>query len=257
MAKSKYEYVKLYETEDRLLPGCWIVVRLDGKGFTKCALLPSACCLPSAAALARHRASAFSRDVPASHNFGAHLLIHRFCEIHKFEKPNDLRALCLMDEAAKVRASAGTSPMPLLPQVPAHSVHLSLLLLRCCQAVMEEFPDVRLAFGESDEYSFVLHKDCQLYGAAWLGSMVGWATLRAGEHTLDAWPPSDEVDSSRPVVHFYVPGPSGQAAASCPLRCRPPRLQACVADHVLLQQQLRALLAMPLSRHPSGGHPSV
>lgn len=37
MAKSKYEYVKLYETDDRLLPGCWIVVRLDGKGFTKCA----------------------------------------------------------------------------------------------------------------------------------------------------------------------------------------------------------------------------
>lgn len=35
MAKSKYEYVKLYEADDRLLPGCWIVVRLDGKGFTK------------------------------------------------------------------------------------------------------------------------------------------------------------------------------------------------------------------------------
>lgn len=37
MACSKYEYVKQYEADDRLLPGCWIVVRLDGKGFTKCA----------------------------------------------------------------------------------------------------------------------------------------------------------------------------------------------------------------------------
>ena len=35
MACSKYEYVKHYEADDRLLPGCWIVVRLDGKGFTK------------------------------------------------------------------------------------------------------------------------------------------------------------------------------------------------------------------------------
>lgn len=35
MANSKYEYVKQYELDDRLLPGCWIVVRVDGKGFTK------------------------------------------------------------------------------------------------------------------------------------------------------------------------------------------------------------------------------
>lgn len=36
MAKSRFEYVKDFEQDDRLLPGCWIVVRLDGKGFTKC-----------------------------------------------------------------------------------------------------------------------------------------------------------------------------------------------------------------------------
>lgn len=39
MANSRFEYVKGYETDDRLLPDCWIVVRLDGKGFTKCACL--------------------------------------------------------------------------------------------------------------------------------------------------------------------------------------------------------------------------
>ena len=35
MANSKFEYVRDFEQDDRLLPGCWIVVRLDGKGFTK------------------------------------------------------------------------------------------------------------------------------------------------------------------------------------------------------------------------------
>lgn len=36
MANSQYEYVKTYEADDRLLPACWIVIRLDGRGFTKC-----------------------------------------------------------------------------------------------------------------------------------------------------------------------------------------------------------------------------
>lgn len=44
---------------------------------------------------------------------------------------------------------------------------LSLLLLRpllLLQCVMREFPEARLAYGESDEYSFILHKDTNLYG---------------------------------------------------------------------------------------------
>ncbi|CAG9460533.1 unnamed protein product [Pedinophyceae sp. YPF-701] len=92
MANTKFEYVKTFEaaTDAPLLPGCWIVVRIDGRGFTK------------------------------------------FCEKHDFEKPSDHRALGLMNDAA-------------------------------C-AVMEEFGDIRLAYGESDEYSFVLHKDTKLYG---------------------------------------------------------------------------------------------
>ena len=32
------------------------------------------------------------------------------------------------------------------------------------QAVMNDFPDIRIAFGESDEYSFVFHKTTKLYG---------------------------------------------------------------------------------------------
>ena len=35
MANSRFEYVKNFELDDTLLPGCWIVIRLDGRGFTK------------------------------------------------------------------------------------------------------------------------------------------------------------------------------------------------------------------------------
>jgi tRNA(His) 5'-end guanylyltransferase len=35
MAKSKFEYVKNFESDEKLLPECWIVVRIDGKGFTR------------------------------------------------------------------------------------------------------------------------------------------------------------------------------------------------------------------------------
>lgn len=38
MANSKFEYVKGFEQDDTLLRNCWIVVRIDGRGFTKYAL---------------------------------------------------------------------------------------------------------------------------------------------------------------------------------------------------------------------------
>lgn len=55
----------------------------------------------------------------------------RFSKKYEFEKPNDKRALDLMNAAAK--------------------------------AVMKEIPDLVLAYGVSDEFSFVLHKDCLLF----------------------------------------------------------------------------------------------
>ncbi|XP_074642272.1 putative tRNA(His) guanylyltransferase isoform X2 [Tubulanus polymorphus] len=90
MAKSKFEYVRQYEDEDKLLPNCWIVIRIDGKGF------------------------------------------HKFSDAHNFIKPNDSRALHLMNKAADV--------------------------------VMKEFKEVILAYGQSDEYSFVFRKETNLYG---------------------------------------------------------------------------------------------
>ncbi|XP_022950282.1 tRNA(His) guanylyltransferase 1-like [Cucurbita moschata] len=57
---------------------------------------------------------------------------HRFSEVHVFEKPNDEHALNLMNS--------------------------------CAVAVMEKLPDLVFSYGVSDEYSFVLKKDSQIYG---------------------------------------------------------------------------------------------
>ncbi|KAH8813570.1 tRNAHis guanylyltransferase-domain-containing protein [Flagelloscypha sp. PMI_526] len=56
---------------------------------------------------------------------------HRFSEDHSFSKPNDLRALQLMDASAR--------------------------------HVMENYPDIVFAFGESDEFSFLFRKSTVLY----------------------------------------------------------------------------------------------
>ncbi|XP_073477272.1 probable tRNA(His) guanylyltransferase isoform X1 [Aquarana catesbeiana] len=56
---------------------------------------------------------------------------HRFSEQHNFAKPNDIRSLQLMN--------------------------------RCAQNVMEELKDICLAYGQSDEYSFVFHKKSNWY----------------------------------------------------------------------------------------------
>jgi len=89
MAKSKFEYVRGFETDDKLLRNCWIVVRIDGKGF------------------------------------------HKFSDEHNFDKPNDMNALNLMN--------------------------------KCARAVMDDFNEVILSYGQSDEYSFVFRKDSGIY----------------------------------------------------------------------------------------------
>lgn len=35
MANSRFDYVRNFETNDCILPNCWIVVRIDGKAFHK------------------------------------------------------------------------------------------------------------------------------------------------------------------------------------------------------------------------------
>lgn len=89
MAKSKFEYVKDFETATKCLPNCWIIIRVDGKNFSK------------------------------------------FTDTHKFIKPNDIRALELMNSAAEF--------------------------------VMKEYNEIILSYGQSDEYSFVFKKDTSVY----------------------------------------------------------------------------------------------
>ncbi|GBE90143.1 tRNA(His) guanylyltransferase [Sparassis crispa] len=89
MAGSRFEYVKKFELPDPLLPGTFLVLRIDGHAF------------------------------------------HRLSEEHNFTKPNDERALQLMDRAAR--------------------------------DVMDEFKDIVLAFGESDEFSFLFRRSTTLY----------------------------------------------------------------------------------------------
>lgn len=89
MANSKFDYVRNFESEDKILPNCWIVVRIDGKSF------------------------------------------HKFSKLHDFQKPNDIRALSLMNRAA--------------------------------MSIMEQYKDIVIAYGQSDEYSFVLRKDTTIY----------------------------------------------------------------------------------------------
>lgn len=56
---------------------------------------------------------------------------HKLSKEYDFKKPNDLDALNLMN--------------------------------KCARKIMEDIPDIILAYGDSDEYSFLLRKNCQLF----------------------------------------------------------------------------------------------
>lgn len=56
---------------------------------------------------------------------------HKFSDRHNFVKPNDDRALQLMN--------------------------------RCAEQVLQDFRDIIIAYGQSDEYSFVFKKNCSTY----------------------------------------------------------------------------------------------
>ena len=113
MANSEFEYVRNYEQRDSLLPSCWIVVRIDGRGFSK------------------------------------------LCQKYDFTKPNDQRGIALMNAAAS--------------------------------EVVRGLSDVVLAYGQSDEYSFVFHASTTLFDrrASKLATTV--AAMFTAEYCLQ-WP---------------------------------------------------------------------
>jgi hypothetical protein len=97
MSGSKYAYVRNFELPDPMLPGTFIVLRVDGHSFHRCA-----------------------PQISQAHRSNTNLRGSRFSDEHEFTKPNDTRALALMDHAAK--------------------------------DIMEQYADIVLAFGESDEF---------------------------------------------------------------------------------------------------------
>lgn len=56
---------------------------------------------------------------------------HKFSKFYNFEKPNDLRAIELMN--------------------------------KCAELIVSQFDDVIMAYGDSDEYSFLLRRKCSLF----------------------------------------------------------------------------------------------
>ena len=113
MAHSEFEYVRNFELSDVLPPSNWIVVRIDGRGFSK------------------------------------------FSKKHAFEKPNDRRALDLMNAAAT--------------------------------EVVKSIVDVVLAYGQSDEYSFVLQEKTTLFERRSAKLATTIATAFTAEYCMQ-WP---------------------------------------------------------------------
>ncbi|KIM33978.1 hypothetical protein M408DRAFT_60379 [Serendipita vermifera MAFF 305830] len=112
---------------------------------------------------------------------------HRFSADHGFEKPNDERALRLMDAAAK--------------------------------QVMKAYPEVAMAFGESDEYSFLLRKTCNLYNRRSSKIASTFASLFAATYTFSwaeffpetplQYPPSFDgrvvaYPSSKEIIDYFA-----------------------------------------------------
>lgn len=113
MANSAYQYVRDFEQPDALPPSNWIVVRIDGRGFSK------------------------------------------FTTKHSFAKPNDLRAINLMNAAAL--------------------------------EVTRSLVDVVLAYGQSDEYSFVLSENTTLFDRRGAKLATTVATAFTAEYCM-LWP---------------------------------------------------------------------
>ncbi|KAI3220671.1 hypothetical protein DTO012A9_10140 [Penicillium roqueforti] len=79
---------------------------------------------------------------------------HKLSDHYAFAKPNDRRALDLMNAAAV--------------------------------EVMKELPDLCIAYGVSDEFSFVFHPNCQLFERR-NGKLVTTITSPATVSTLFRW----------------------------------------------------------------------
>ncbi|MBW0522863.1 hypothetical protein O181_062578 [Austropuccinia psidii MF-1] len=116
MANSQFGYVRHSELDDRLLPNTFMVIRLDGKGFTK------------------------------------------FSTSHGFMKPNDIRALSLMNKAAThvLESDLGRGHHAALPSKSKKNAKTTSNQPKKSNGII-------LAYGQSDEFSFAFGRNCQAF----------------------------------------------------------------------------------------------
>ncbi|KAI1926002.1 tRNA-His guanylyltransferase [Ophidiomyces ophidiicola] len=94
---------------------------------------------------------------------------HKFSARYGFEKPNDLRALNLMNAAAK--------------------------------EVMKDLSDLVMAYGSSDEFSFVFHRTCQLFERR-SSKLVSTVVSTFTAHYVYNWP---QFFPSSPLEGEWLP----------------------------------------------------
>ncbi|RYP17021.1 hypothetical protein DL765_004782 [Monosporascus sp. GIB2] len=102
--------------------------------------------------------------------------VKRLCAKYGFEKPNDRRALDLMNAAAK--------------------------------ALLTELPEITIAYGVSDEYSFVFHKTCTLFDRR-SSKLVSTVVSTFTAYYIHLWP------SYFPDTPLLPPLPSFDGRAVC------------------------------------------
>ncbi|KAJ5535227.1 hypothetical protein N7527_001481 [Penicillium freii] len=100
---------------------------------------------------------------------------HKLSDHYAFAKPNDRRALDLMNAAAV--------------------------------EVMKELPDLCIAYGVSDEFSFVFHPNCQLFERR-NGKLVTTIVSTFTAHYIYKW---SEYFPERPLLPPYLPSFDGRA----------------------------------------------
>ncbi|KAJ5184478.1 tRNAHis guanylyltransferase Thg1 [Penicillium cf. griseofulvum] len=100
---------------------------------------------------------------------------HKLSDHYAFTKPNDRRALDLMNAAAV--------------------------------EVMKELPDLCIAYGVSDEFSFVFHPSCQLFERR-NGKLVTTIVSTFTAHYIYKW---SEYFPERPLLPPYLPSFDGRA----------------------------------------------
>ncbi|KAJ5515118.1 hypothetical protein N7463_004670 [Penicillium fimorum] len=105
---------------------------------------------------------------------------HKLSDHYAFKKPNDRRALDLMNAAAV--------------------------------EVMKELPDLCIAYGVSDEFSFVFHPNCQLFerrnGTTPSRKLVTTIVSTFTAHYIYKW---SEYFPERPLLPPYLPSFDGRA----------------------------------------------